>query len=93
MRSVSITRLKATLSEQVRRVRAGEALAITDRGRPVAYLAPLATATEDQELRALEEDGLVRPGARPLPPDFWDLPLPVDAGIVDAVLAEREEGW
>ena len=41
MKSVSIAALKAQLSKHLRAVRAGEELAVTDRGRPIALLVPM----------------------------------------------------
>jgi prevent-host-death family protein len=42
MASVGIRELRQRASELVRRVEGGESIEITDRGRPVAVLAPLA---------------------------------------------------
>ena len=44
MRSVTIARLKATLSAELRRVRAGEQVTVLDRTTPVALLAPVPQA-------------------------------------------------
>lgn len=41
--TVSVRELKNRLSEYLRRVKAGERVVVTDRGKPVAELAPLAT--------------------------------------------------
>ena len=41
MRSITIARLKATLSAELRRVRTGESVAVLDRTTPVAVLAPV----------------------------------------------------
>jgi prevent-host-death family protein len=41
MASVGVRELRQQASELLRRVQAGEAIEITDRGRPVAVLAPL----------------------------------------------------
>ena len=43
MKTVSIAALKAQLSKHLRTVRAGEELAVTDRGRPIALLVPVPT--------------------------------------------------
>jgi prevent-host-death family protein len=42
MQTVGVRELKARLSECLRRVRAGERLTVTDRGRAIATLAPVA---------------------------------------------------
>ena len=44
MRSVTIARLKATLSAELRRVRAGEPITVLDRTTPVALLSPVPQA-------------------------------------------------
>ena len=44
MRSVTIAKLKATLSAELRRVRAGEPVTVLDRTTPVALLAPVPQA-------------------------------------------------
>ena len=51
MASVGIRELRQRASELLRRVEAGESIEITDRGRPVAVLAPLA-ADPVEQLRA-----------------------------------------
>lgn len=38
---VGVRELKATLSEQLKRVQRGSRLTITDRGRPIALLSPI----------------------------------------------------
>lgn len=41
MRSITIAKLKATLSAELRRVRKGEPVAVLDRTTPVAVLVPV----------------------------------------------------
>jgi prevent-host-death family protein len=48
METVGVRDLKANLSRYLKRVRAGARLVVTDRGKPLATLAPL-DASEDQE--------------------------------------------
>ena len=55
---VGVRELKQHLSEYVRRAASGETVRVTDRGVPVAVLAPIA-ATDP--LGAAIDDGLVRP--------------------------------
>lgn len=60
MRHVGIRELKNRLPEYVREVRAGAELIVTDRGRPVALLAPLddtADAPLEARLAALAARG------------------------------------
>ena len=95
MRTTTVSQLKMSLSAYLRQVKAGEELVITERGRPIARLLPLSSATPlPEHLKALEEKGLLKRGEKPLPADFWDIPRPPDpqAAVLSAVLREREEG-
>lgn len=95
MKTITLSEAKATLSEQIRHVRAGEVVIITNRGRPVARLSPVDEPSSLSSLDHLVAAGLVRRGAAALPPGFWDLEMPVDAEatVRDAVREERESGW
>ena len=55
MASVGIRELRQRASELLRRVEAGETIEVTDRGRPVAMLAPLRAAGPLERLRAAGE--------------------------------------
>jgi len=93
---VSIARLKARLSEYLRRAKAGEAVVVTDRGRPVARLVPLeGGAALEGRLAELERAGLVRRPAAPLDLAVLDAERPADpeSRSLEAVLEERAEGW
>ena len=95
MATVSVSVLKARLSEFLRRVRAGDTLVVTDRGAPVAIVAPLPDGEYEGEMNALVEQGLVRPPRTPLPEDFWGRPRPKDPSgqCAAAAMQERAEGW
>lgn len=75
MASTGIRELRQRASELLRRVEAGETIEITDRGRPVAVLAPLPDQRPIDRLRA--NGDLVPAGS-----DLKDLPepLPLAAG-------------
>jgi prevent-host-death family protein len=75
MASTGIRELRQRASELLRRVEAGETIEITDRGRPVAVLAPLPDQGPIDRLRATGD--LVPAGS-----DLKDLPepLPLAAG-------------
>lgn len=100
MESAGVAQLKARLSEYLARVKAGEEVLVTDRGRPVARLVPVGAGhVSDDEaelarLRALEREGLVRLGSGRLPDGFFEKERPADPGglLRKAVLEEREEG-
>lgn len=55
MASVGVRELRQRASELLRRVEAGETIEVTDRGRPVAVLAPLPEAEPLARLRAAGE--------------------------------------
>ena len=96
MMVLSVSELKAQLSEHLRHVRQGEVVLITDRGRPVARLVPIdPTDRWEDDLRAVLEAGQLRPGTGLLPDDLWTAALPSDPGatVLQALRAEREEGW
>jgi prevent-host-death family protein len=95
MLTISVSDLKARLSEQLRRVKAGERLIVTDRGTPVAMLAPLDAAHLQDEMTELIEAGLVRPPQEARDADFLERPRPADpkASLRSALADERAQGW
>jgi prevent-host-death family protein len=95
MRSISISHLKARLSEYLRLVHGGSTLVVTDRGTPVAMVSPLPTTEHEGAMVSLIERGLVTPPARSLPEDFWERARPSDTSCLGlkAVLEERDSGW
>lgn len=96
MRSVSVSELKAKLSEYLARVKGGQEVIVTERRKPIAKIVPLRREAESAavQLRELQRAGLVRVGAGDIPPNLWDLPRPKDpAGRgVSALLEERMAG-
>ncbi len=93
MVSYSVSELKARLSQYLRRIKGGEEVLITERGRPVARLVPY-RPDADEQLELLIEAGLVRPPSHPL--DLQRLeqaPPDPERALLEAVLAEREAGW
>lgn len=96
MKAAPVTQLKASLSRYLAGVKSGEEVVITERGRPVAKIIPIAEPQdhEEQRLRKMESQGLLRMGSGKLPKDFWDAPRPADrAGAVrKTLLEERREG-
>ena len=93
---VSVGRLKARLSEYLRRARAGEGVVGTDRGRPVARLMGLEGAGAlEGRVAELIRSGLAQLPVKPLDPGFlkWPRPADPDGRSLEAVLEERAEGW
>ncbi len=64
---VGMRELKNRLSEYVRRVEAGETIAITDRGNEVAWLIPKPETLEDK-MRALDAAGFLKWSGKKLKP-------------------------
>ncbi|MCY4438958.1 MAG: type II toxin-antitoxin system prevent-host-death family antitoxin [Deltaproteobacteria bacterium] len=96
MEIATVSRLKASLSAYLRQVKAGEEVVITERGRPIARLLPIAGPSSFTEhLDEMERKGLLRRPTAALPADFRDWPRPVDPGgtVRAAVSRERDEGW
>lgn len=95
MKTAAVSELKASLSEYLSKVKAGEEIIVTDRGKPVARLVPLERSGAEipARLLQLERAGLVRIGKGRLPEGFWDLPHPKDPDdlVIKALLEEREE--
>jgi prevent-host-death family protein len=95
MKRASISRLKAKLSQYLDAVRGGEEVLVTDRGRPVARLAPVRGEEEEERRRDwLLRTGRLRPPRVPLPHGFFDEPRPSDpeGRSLLALLEERERG-
>ncbi len=92
-KSISVTELKARLSEQLRRVKAGESVLITERGRPIGMMTPLPETILSDDLADLAEAGLVRlAGAKPDGVLSDDRPSDPDASVRKALLQERRRG-
>jgi prevent-host-death family protein len=95
MTTASISEAKAKLSALLERVKAGEEVTITDRGKPVARIVPLAFegVDWDERLERLERQGVIRRPRKPLDPD-WLRSRPLvkaRASVLEALLEERRE--
>ena len=96
MKTTTVSKLKASLSEYLRQVKAGEEVLVTERGRPIAKLSPAITSQAlSQNMIEMEKQGLIKVGSGKLPKTFWNLPRPKDPrGLtLKTVLEERESGW
>jgi len=62
MRAAAISKLKATLSEHIRYVKAGEEILVTERGKPVARIVPVGDLHNDARRSDLIRRGILRPG-------------------------------
>ena len=60
MKTTTVTKLKASLSEYLRQVKAGEEVLVTERGRPIVRLAPTVNPqTFPEELVEMEKQGVI----------------------------------
>lgn len=96
MKSASVSKLKATLSECLAKVKTGEEVMITERGKAIAKIIPIPRKDTaiPPHLQELARAGLVRLGSGKLPRDFWKRPRPKDPKgmALHALLEERAEG-
>lgn len=96
METATITEVKNGLSAIIDRVRAGEAIVVTDRGIPVAVIEPVHGRVDvSGRLSRLERKGHLRRASSPPPVALLCVPGPAVVGdtlAVDAVLEERRSG-
>ena len=96
MTSIGIAELKASLSEYLARVKAGEEVLITERGQPIARIVPLVgVASYGPRIARLVAKGRLRLPEKPMKVEsFLALPWPEDphGSVLAALLAERKEG-
>jgi prevent-host-death family protein len=96
MKTATITEAKNQLSALIDRVRHGETVVITDRGRPVARLQSVvsdAAADPAGRLARLERRGLLRRAGAPPAKTFRPFARRAKAsGALDFLLAERRLG-
>lgn len=83
MAEVGIRALKQNASAVVAEAASGETVTITDRGRPVAQLTPIAT----NPLQRMLANGTARPARR----DLAALPAPLEGRPLTSVLAEMRD--
>jgi prevent-host-death family protein len=99
VRRATISETKNGLSALLDRVRHGEAVLITDRGRPVARLEPVASGgdagPDEGRLARLERAGIVRRASRGRLAEILRVapPAPQRGGdVLAALLDERRSG-
>ena len=96
MKSVAVSKLKASLSRYLSQVKAGDEILITEHGKPVAKIIPLSQRKDEisTALLVLERAGLVKTGTGNIPKTFWTRPRPEDKKNRARTMLrqEREEG-
>lgn len=85
MRSVGVRELRQHASRYLREVEGGESLQVTDRGRPIAMIVPI--ANEVSGLEALRRSGRIRPARGKVEDLGPPLPLPPGMPSPSEVLA------
>jgi len=60
MMNVGIRELKAHLSRFLTQVQQGECVTVTDRGRPIAIIAPAGASGDEQRIDAMVRDGTMQ---------------------------------
>jgi prevent-host-death family protein len=87
--TVGIRELKAQISKYMRRVKEGQTLVITERGKPIGRIIPAEQTLEERMLR-LVEAGIVKWNGKKLEPRD---PIAVNRGprqISDLVVEDRD---
>jgi antitoxin (DNA-binding transcriptional repressor) of toxin-antitoxin stability system len=97
MRTVGIRELKNSLSEYIRRIRAGETVLVTDRGEIVAELSAPGAHRADPSvppgLAALARRGLATVGGGGNNPDLYrPLPRQRRGAVISGRLLDEERG-
>jgi prevent-host-death family protein len=89
-----VAELKAGLSRYLERVKAGHEVLVTDRGRPVAKLVPIAADAGKGSRRArLVREGLLLPGRGKVRRSLLRAPVEGPGrSVLDALVEERREG-
>lgn len=88
--TIGLRELKSHLSAYVRRVKAGETVVITDRGKPVGRLVPM-EGSRVETLRRLEGAGVLSwSGKRPRPLAHRPPHVRGDRTISDLLLEDRD---
>jgi prevent-host-death family protein len=93
MKTAGVAELKAKLSDYLKRVKAGEEVIVTERGKAIARVVPFTrsgpTPAEEEEMI---RSGQLRPAKGKLPPDFWERPRISDPeGLAVKFLIEDRE--
>lgn len=93
MREIGVRQLKATLSEVLRSVQAGQSIRVTSHGKPLADIVPPKRTSMEDRLNELAAQGRVtrptRKGPLPPAPPRHQRPKGAMSGS-DQIIADRE---
>ncbi len=86
MSSVGIRNLKNKLSSYLKKVKEGQVLRVTERGRTIAYITPAMANKEYEEIKSLVEKGMGSwKGGKP---KGSDLPVKISGKSISQIVAE-----
>lgn len=95
MITAGVARLKEALSYFLARVKKGEEVIVTDRGKPIARLVPISELSSDsKEIAQLIRSGILKPPRGRIKARFLK-PSPVkdpEGLVLKSLLQERREG-
>ena len=86
---IGIPELKARLSAYLRRVRAGETIIITDRGKPVGRIVPVKQSIQNQ-LETLRTAGMISWNGESLPQLEPVAKIKGEKTVADILIEDRE---
>lgn len=86
---IGIRELRAHLSAYLRRVKAGETVIITERGKPVGRIVPYGQSM-DVQMKALESAGLIAWNGRELPRKEPTAKIQGQKTVAELLLENRE---
>ncbi len=88
-----VAQLKADLSRYLERVKGGQEVLVTDRGRPVARLVPVGETETGTRRERLVKAGLLVPGRGKVRQSLLRRPSGrARASVLEALLDERRDG-
>lgn len=86
---VGVRELKSKLSQYLRQVKAGQTVTITERGKPVATISPVAQSLEEK-LEAMAQAGLLQWSGKKLEPTPRVAQNRGERTVADLLIEDRE---
>ena len=83
-----------SFSKAIKAVKSGKDVILTERGKPIAVIKPLAAEEDtDAAMRRLEAEGIVRRGAKcGKPMRAWRSPIPIKGEPIAGTISEERDG-
>jgi prevent-host-death family protein len=88
-KTIGIRELKEQLSSHIKEVKGGATVVVTERGKPVARLEPVATRADDG-FQKLIDSGLVEGDGESLLPEIPRGPIEGPKTVAELLLEDRE---